>query len=569
MAELLAEDDVLDVVAPAVTRTISNGSQSLSKGAKTANDFKRNLKGIVQVFLKYVKPSGKQPWTKQLPHSSTGSGFICDVKNRMILTNAHCAKHARTILLRKQGDFDKYEARILGITHQTDLAILTVSDERFWNEAEDVEFGSLPQMQQEVDVIGYPRGGDTICITNGVVSRIDWHGYTHSGGERNLTVQIDAAINPGSSGGPALSDGKLIGVAFQGLSGSGSELIGYIIPVPVVRRVLEDFANSCKEMNVALAHPLLPLRQGKVKALEGASECTAFTTWPEKFSNGKTVLPFKGFARFSAEFQESENPYLRLSVSLPLNESGVIIRKVSQVSNLDKVLMKNDVLVSVDGHKIANDGRCCVSSLPPMDFRSIITLKHVGEPLSMKIYRKGKLIEIQTVAENPPRIVPIVDYNRFVPYVMWSGLVFIPFVERRISKGGAWYRRQACQYLELKGREYTDINQQVVIVSAILPHRVSIGYDDSKLEITPATPVYQINGKDIHSLIDVADVIASAKAQSEKWINIEFCNDSVIVLPLKEGMDATLDLQKDFGMEKPFSKDIDKELRARGKSFYE
>jgi hypothetical protein len=66
-------------------------------------------------------------------------------------------------------------------------------------------------------VVGYPVGGETVSISSGVVSRVDWGSYAQAGGEEQLTVQIDAAINPGNSGGPAFSNGKVIGVAFQGL----------------------------------------------------------------------------------------------------------------------------------------------------------------------------------------------------------------------------------------------------------------------------------------------------------------------------------------------------------------
>ena len=54
--------------------------------------------------------------------------------------------------------------------------------------------------------VGYPRGGDSMSVTKGVVSRIDMRRYRTAGGKL-LCVQIDAAINPGNSGGPAFNDG--------------------------------------------------------------------------------------------------------------------------------------------------------------------------------------------------------------------------------------------------------------------------------------------------------------------------------------------------------------------------
>ena len=62
-------------------------------------------------------------------------------------------------------------------------------------------------------------GGDNISVTKGVVSRVEPTQYAH-GGTQLMTIQIDAAINGGNSGGPAIMGNKVAGVAFQNLSGA-------------------------------------------------------------------------------------------------------------------------------------------------------------------------------------------------------------------------------------------------------------------------------------------------------------------------------------------------------------
>ena len=51
----------------------------------------------------------------------------------------------------------------------------------------------LPALQESVHVVGFPTGGTTICITEGVVSRIDL--VSASAFNNLLAIQIDAAIN--------------------------------------------------------------------------------------------------------------------------------------------------------------------------------------------------------------------------------------------------------------------------------------------------------------------------------------------------------------------------------------
>ena len=60
----------------------------------------------------------------------------------------------------------------------------------------------LPELDTNVTAVGYPMGGDNLSITRGVVSRVDLMDYTMlgAGDPPLLTIQIDAAINPGNSG---------------------------------------------------------------------------------------------------------------------------------------------------------------------------------------------------------------------------------------------------------------------------------------------------------------------------------------------------------------------------------
>lgn len=95
-------------------------------------------------------------------------------------------------------------------------------------------------------MVGFPIGGENISVTAGVVvcywipciadslddphlltvhiapilslqSRVEMQQYSHSSQEL-LGVQIDAAINSGNSGGPAMNANfELVGIAFQSL----------------------------------------------------------------------------------------------------------------------------------------------------------------------------------------------------------------------------------------------------------------------------------------------------------------------------------------------------------------
>ena len=92
------------------------------------------------------------------PQSSyIASGFI--IENQWILSNAHAVANQCMIRIQKHGDPKKYSARILYIAHECDLVIMTVDDDKFWDNIKPLTFkDNVPSLQEEVIVAGYPIG---------------------------------------------------------------------------------------------------------------------------------------------------------------------------------------------------------------------------------------------------------------------------------------------------------------------------------------------------------------------------------------------------------------------------
>jgi S1-C subfamily serine protease len=157
------------------------------------------------------------------------------------LTNAHVVANQAFIEVQRYGQRKRYVAKVYAVSHQADLALLKVEEKSFYDGVIALTFGVLPEVEQKIVVYGYPMGGSTLSATIGVVSRVEHHTYAHSG-EVFLAVQVDAAVNPGNSGGPALSQGKIVGVVMQVIS--KSQNIGYLVPVSMVQHFLKDVIDG-------------------------------------------------------------------------------------------------------------------------------------------------------------------------------------------------------------------------------------------------------------------------------------------------------------------------------------
>src|SRR6202035_6030033 len=171
-------------------------------------------KSLVRITATSQEPDYKVPWNPGTMSVGVGAGFVID--GDRIMTNAHVVSDARFIVVEKEDDPQHYPATVQFIGHDCDLAVLRVLDKSFFENTRPLSPGGIPAIESPVSVYGYPIGGEQVSVTRGVHSRNESQTYTHSGIDSHLAVQIDAAINPGTSGGPGMQDGKAVCGALQG-----------------------------------------------------------------------------------------------------------------------------------------------------------------------------------------------------------------------------------------------------------------------------------------------------------------------------------------------------------------
>jgi serine protease Do len=156
-----------------------------------------------------------------------GTGMIIDGQGH-ILTNHHVAGGAEKIDV-ILSDGRQYSAKRIGTDPKTDLAVIKISA---GGPLPFVTFGDSDKVEvgEWVVAIGHPRGLDQ-TVTQGIISAKHRQGISDPGSYQDF-LQTDAAINPGSSGGPLLNlRGEVIGINAVIVSESGGfEGIGFTIP---------------------------------------------------------------------------------------------------------------------------------------------------------------------------------------------------------------------------------------------------------------------------------------------------------------------------------------------------
>jgi len=442
---------------------------------------------IVEVYSESFIADYDNPWRDPESMSSSGSGFVIqDQKGKKyILTNAHVAENPVFLQARLANNrLKKYEAKVKCISYQCDLALLEVEDPEFHKLTKPVELGEMVNTHQKVTVIGFPMGGTEVCVTKGIVSRIQVDTYTESG-EDLLQVQVDAAINPGNSGGPAFSDGKVVGVAFQGTNRPG---IGYIIPMPIVHHFLTEAFS------------------GKV---------------------------YRGFPRLPIVTEELENSNEREFYELG-EKSGLRIKSIDYLSDAHTKLKKDDILLSIDGLTVTNEGTVDIPGIGKViDYCHVTQSKFIGDTVTLKVLRKNAkgiskeldiVVELDCIAGDTEK-VPVIERDKLPTFYINSGVSFVPLTRNYMEGEGSNFEEMYLveEDCELPYAPKNNPTDQIIVINKIFKSKETEGYGKHTNTI-----VTEINGKSIEN---IHDVVAAMEGNKNKTHVITLKNKSKIILP--------------------------------------
>ena len=432
-------------------------------------------KSLVRITVTAQEPDYRAPWNAGTIGRGVGAGFV--IEGNRIMTNAHVVSNARYLTVERDGDPNKYPAKVLFVAHDCDLALITVSAPNFFKNMTPLQFGGIPELESVVSAYGYPIGGERMSVTTGIVSRIDFQLYTHSSIDQHLAIQISAQINPGNSGGPVMQNAKVVGVAFQGYSGDVAQGVAYMIPTPVIRRFLKDIEDGHYDRYVDLG-----MTYGKL-----------------------------------------QNPAQRRFLGLKDDDRGILVWTVVEAGPCAKKILPGDVLLSIDDHPIASDANVELEG-DRVEMPEVVERKFKGDTVKFDILRDKKpmsvKVELTTVW---PYLILGHRYDVRPRYVVYGGLLFQPLNLDLID---------AYQPTDLRIRHFFDYfvleqiyleHPEVIVLTNILPDSINTYLAPYRGGI-----VDEINGKKIRTLEELA------KAFSET-------SDRLVVNMIGDGPPLVLD----------------------------
>ncbi len=203
--------------------------------------YRNNYQGVVEIT---VTTNGTSGFGSQ---QAEGSGWVYDAKGDVV-TNQHVVDGAQSIKVTFWNG-KTYDAHLVAADQTSDLAVVKVDAPASMIHPLQLGDSSALRVGDNVVAIGSPFGLQE-TVTSGIVSAL--HRSISSPGQQPFTIsdsiQTDAAINHGNSGGPLLNTaGDVVGVNSQIRSdSSGNEGVGFAIPSNTVRSVVTQLISNGK-----------------------------------------------------------------------------------------------------------------------------------------------------------------------------------------------------------------------------------------------------------------------------------------------------------------------------------
>ena len=441
---------------------------------------------VVAVFVTKKRGGYDKPWKSPNFMPSRGTGFFFEDRKTfpgekgLILTNAHVVAMAQNIEISNGREKRRYKARPVGICHLADFAVLQMvpqeleTYEKRNGKIIPLKLGNSDTLRVGDKVLGwgYPLGGERISKSEeGEINRIEVRRYAYSH-ESWLMVQASLQQNRGNSGGPIFKGSQVVGIAFQGMQ--AADRINYFIPINLVKDLL----------------PLLD-RQDLIPR------------W-----------------RYIIQYL---NPRLKTYYNLGPEDGGALLNYVIPHGGPYTFgLRANDILLEIDGNDIDDFGDIFFKPFEQrISFLEVLNRKSVGDVLTMKVMREGKILEIKgEVPGGLPRLVPHVFTK--ANYFIYGGIGFVELTQNAIADLGKHGRSLKEKYLK---RMPEKAYQKIVIVAEIFPEyglTNGVSYLKKRVE--------KINDEEVLNIEHLFDVIQSLKKKGEKKALVAISNN--IQLPI-------------------------------------
>lgn len=403
--------------------------------------------GIVSIRVTKQAFHPSTPWKKPPEGEETGNALV--VSKGLLLTTADMVKNATLIEARKFGRYPDYQAQVVLVDYEVDLALLKVPAPAFWKNLRPLPISTKPI-----------KGRFTI-------NRWRSNGRFEQGTAEVIEHRVSSS-RYGTVEFPILrSNTNMTGLGWAEVLTLNGKVVGI----------------STGHGKAGLHANYGPLLSMFLKA-------------------SRRKISFDAFAHRGFSWQQLNQPALRKNLGLSANSPGVLIRAILSGGTGSKNLRKGDILLKLGNYVIDPEGQIQHPSLGPILF-PIALNESLTKTIPAVILRKGKQAKIKlhrkSFKSSDYRVIPY-NFDSALDFEVFGGLIVQEMTLNHLRQWGGEWQSKAPSRLVIEGtmrqrRKKGEAPNKVVFISQLLSDPINLGYEGLRNKI-----LVSANGKPLHSL---------------------------------------------------------------------
>ncbi len=439
-----------------------------------------------------------RPWQKKSPFGLNGTGVV--LPGGKVLVTAALVANRTEVGLEKPGSAEKCAAEAEAIDYEANLALLVPTDKNFLKGFAGVVLGPALRAGDKTEVWQLERNGEMLRNQAEILSAGVGRYPSDEAGFLLYGVRVSLPKRDDSYTLPLMKDGQLEGL-MMGYDRDSQE--GTAVPGPMIEHFLKDAAD------------------------------------------GK----YEGFPALGVSWSTLRDPNLREEVAAP-KSGGLLLTRVNPRGTAGRAgAREGDVLVSVDGFKLDEDGnyRDPLYGLTAVN-NLTRTKPTVGSVARFRISRNGKEIDLTGTYDRKAReevAIPTLQFDRAPKYLVVGGMVFQELTGVYLQEWGEKWSERAPQrlveYFTFQQEKRPDPAKKVVFLSQVLPASITLGYQGYS-----GLVLEKMNGREINNLAELAQAIDET---TQGRIIFEFRDEpGKLVLPAEGLPAASKKIAQDYGL---------------------
>ncbi|HEY1174363.1 MAG TPA: serine protease [Verrucomicrobiae bacterium] len=446
---------------------------------------------IVTVEITRQRYDMGQPWTRQ---TATDVKNAIVIEGKEILTTAEFFNDVTLIRVQRNGRGRWWTAKLKWADYHANVALLSVEEAEFWPGLKAAKFATDFKDLSMVQVVRWRNG-------NLESRKAEFNEFTVREGKVSFVPSTQIIFSSEIEGlgwaEAVVNNGKLVGLT---TSSDGRKF--NVMPVQFFRRVLDARAK------------------------------------------GK----FTGMGYFAFTWQQTLNPDAHKFLGWKTDPKGVVIIDIPDHEKKPDGLKERDLILKVDGFDIDIQGDYVDPEYGHLMLETLSSRRHwAGDTIKIVVWRDAKEVTVDYTlpkADYATDLIPKEVFDKEPEYLMVGGLLFQPLDGPFLKRwGGDWKQRAPFRLAYYDNQSKSEERAGLVLLSAILPDPVNIGYQDYRFIVLD-----KVNGKAISNLMELAAALQTPK---DGFHILEFMEGSSIqkmVLDASQASQASARIQSNYGI---------------------